>query len=65
MSFSTKKQFSQKTLRTIVFWLSGRFFLIINYQLSNPRVNILDLFMPTFTRNSQQEILTGDFLLHG
>ena len=63
--FSSKNQFSQKILPTIVLWFSRQIFLIINYQLSIPRVSILELFMPTFTRNFPQGFLTGNFLLQG
>jgi len=61
--FSSKNNFLKICYLRLFSGFHGRFFLIINYQLSNPRVNILELFMPTFTRNFSQGILTGNFSL--
>ena len=65
MSFFNKKTIFSKNVAYDCFLFSRRIFEIINYQLSNTRVNILELFMPTFTRNFSQGILTGNFLLQG
>ena len=63
--FPQKTNFLKKCCLRLFSGFHGRFFLIINYQLSIPRVYILELFMPTFTRNFPQGFLTGNFLRQG